>query len=86
VLYLSYDVQGMTLLFSPELDVHFHSQGIEAAFDPMIAVIPFSVIHCHLAQGTLPHANPPQWITIALDKVGLSFYKSLGSELTLTHR
>ncbi|KAF8515086.1 hypothetical protein JB92DRAFT_89146 [Gautieria morchelliformis] len=33
------------------------------------AVILFEKIVCHLARGILPRTDPPQWITITLDKM-----------------
>src|SRR5882724_6237453 len=31
--------------------------------------VPLMNIHCHIAQGTILHINPPQWVTVCLDKV-----------------
>ncbi|KAF8481366.1 hypothetical protein JB92DRAFT_3132926 [Gautieria morchelliformis] len=53
----------------PELDVQFHARDVEAEFDARYAVILFEKIVCHLARGILPRTDPPQWITITLDKM-----------------
>ncbi|KAF8465474.1 hypothetical protein JB92DRAFT_3295236 [Gautieria morchelliformis] len=53
----------------PELDVQFHARDVEAEFDARYAVILFEKIVYHLAQGIFPRTDPPQWITITLDKM-----------------
>ncbi|KAF8511037.1 hypothetical protein JB92DRAFT_2831344 [Gautieria morchelliformis] len=52
----------------PELDIRFHKYRTAADFDPMIAVIPFSSVQCHLARGMLTATKPLQWMTVTLDK------------------
>jgi hypothetical protein len=51
------------------MDVKFHLRNKYAKPDPVITVIPFRDIHCHVARGVYENSDPEQWFTVTLDKV-----------------
>jgi hypothetical protein len=51
------------------MDVKFHLRNTYAKPDPMVAIIPFRDIHCHVARGVYDNSDPEQWFTVTLDKV-----------------